>query len=743
MTFGTPLPLSTVRAIIARSVLGGDAVFPERLGRVTLRPHQRAAAQRLVDLTNSCGGALLAEPVGVGKTYTSLAAAKRLGGELLVVAPASLREMWAAALDDCAMRAMFVSHESLSRGARVQSPAHVVIVDEAHRVRSPSTQRYAALADACRRSRVLLVSATPVQNRCDDLAAQLALFLGRRAWRMTDDELAKYVVRGSPLDDDATGGLPRQVGPHLLSLESDDDCLDELLALPAPVPARDESISAALLTYGLVHQWTSSRAALIAALRRRRTRGLALLAALEAGRRPTRAELSAWTHGGDAMQLAFPELVTTPAPSDDDVDVDGLVIAIDRHTAAIEAMLRRFRRVADPDGARAAALREVRREHPGERIIAFCHYAETVNALWTHLANDAGIAALTARGGRVAGGRISREAILAQFTARRSSAGDVPPSERIDLLIATDVLSEGLNLQEASVVVHLDLPWNPARLDQRVGRVRRLGSRHESVTVYCISPPASAERLLRIEERLREKLRVAQRTIGVAGRILPSPLASAGRGSAEQSGAVDAMLRSWAHIDAVFSATEPSLAAVAHATPGFLAAIHDGHTVRLIADLGDGIRDTPDTLARALTVANGNATEPRATLGDDAIERIERYLRAHSGSVSIDFGLAAAARSRRATLARVAQAVARTPRHRRAQIAALADAARAVATAPLGEGAERILETLANAELPDEAWLRSVATFGELHARPPHGADSAGRGVSRIIAVILFQPAAL
>jgi superfamily II DNA/RNA helicase len=90
------------------------------------------------------------------------------------------------------------------------------------------------------------------------------------------------------------------------------------------------------------------------------------------------------------------------------------------------------------------------------------------------------------------------------------------------LLITTDVLSEGLNLQEASVVVHLDYPWNPARLDQRIGRVRRLGSRHHVVTVYALAPPAPAERLLRIDERLRDKLRVAQRTIGVAGHILPS-----------------------------------------------------------------------------------------------------------------------------------------------------------------------------------------------------------------------------
>src|SRR5688572_10824059 len=75
-------------------------------------------------------------------------------------------------------------------------------------------------------------------------------------------------------------------------------------------------------------------------------------------------------------------------------------------------------------------------------------------------------------------------------------------AERIDLLLSTDVLSEGVGLQDASVVVHLDLPWTPARLEQRTGRIARLGSRHATVAVYAIAPPASAEAPLDVERRL-------------------------------------------------------------------------------------------------------------------------------------------------------------------------------------------------------------------------------------------------
>ncbi|MGH7621334.1 MAG: helicase-related protein, partial [Gemmatimonadaceae bacterium] len=515
-----------VRRAIALGLDEDEAGIDESLGDVRLRPHQRVAAARLAALIEAHGGALLAEPVGVGKTFTALAVAARAKLPIVVAAPAAIRAMWLESLTRCRVAAAVVSHEALSRGLRLPDEQRFLIIDEAHRARSPSTRRYAALAELCRRSPALLLSATPVQNAQADLAAELALYLGRSAWSMSLDDLARHVVRGAAHD---LHGLPALRGPHRIALPPADDCLDQLLALPPPVPARNESVVAALLVYGLVHQWTSSRAALSAALARRRARGLALASAVDAGRMPTRAELSAWTHESGAVQLAFPELVSSAAHDDNDIAAQALLVALDRHDAAVRALADRLRRSPDPDLARADALRRIRAAHPGERIIAFCQYAETVAVLRTHLLRDAGVASLTASGARIASGRISRDSVIAQFTPQHH---DTPARarnaeiDRIELLITTDLLSEGLNLQEASVVVHLDYPWNPARLDQRVGRVRRLGSRHEVVTVYAIAPPASAERMIGIERRLREKLCVARRAIGLAGQILPSLLGS-------------------------------------------------------------------------------------------------------------------------------------------------------------------------------------------------------------------------
>jgi superfamily II DNA or RNA helicase len=716
-----------VRRLIATTILGqGTPVAWDTLGRIELRPHQMDAAERLVAIIERHGGAMLAEPVGVGKTYTALAAAVRLGATRVVVAvPASLREMWTAAMRECEREAVLLTHEALSRGAAPEVDPDLVIVDESHRIRNPATRRYASVAALCARSRVLLVTATPVQNARADLTAQLALYLGRAAWSLTDTEIATHVVR-TARESAERGSLdmPALSGPHAVSLTTDDDCIGDLLSLPPPVPARGESTAAALLLYGLVHQWTSSRRALVAALERRMARGVALISALDAGRHPSRAELAAWTWSGEAVQLAFPEIVADVVGSGDD-DVSELLTAVRAHQRAVESLLARLRRSANPDDDRAAALRDLRRRHPGERIIAFCHYAETVRAVWSALGRDAGVAALTASGARVAGGRLSRASVLQQFAPRGATARETPRAERIDLLITTDVLSEGLNLQEASVVVHLDYPWNPARLDQRVGRVRRLGSRHDVVTVYALAPPASAELLLRIDERLRDKLRVAQRTIGVAGHILPSlvPFADEPRGAAEAASDVRDRLRPWIERGATLACSHgggsmPAVAAVASDVDGAIALVGESGRRQLIVDVGGCVDASPAAVDAALRDARGSPIDVDDTAFDAAIQRIDRWLDARFGASAVELPVVTASRARRFALVRVARALSRAPRHRRALLAPLAHAARSAAVAPLAEGAERVLDSLVASDLPDEAWLRSIAAFGELHARP-------------------------
>ena len=151
----------------------------------------------------------------------------------------------------------------------------LTIADEAHHFRNPATRRYRALARLSAGVRILLLSATPIHNRAEDLIAILELFLGARARSLTDDERARCVVRRqsgmvdtSEAARPAGGRVPAIDGPHCLTLRDDRDTLDALLALPDAVPPRDGGNAAALVSFALVRQWASSAGALRGALRR-------------------------------------------------------------------------------------------------------------------------------------------------------------------------------------------------------------------------------------------------------------------------------------------------------------------------------------------------------------------------------------------------------------------------------------------------------------------------------------------
>ena len=87
-------------------------------------------------------------------------------------------------------------------------------------------------------------------------------------------------------------------------------------------------------------------------------------------------------------------------------------------------------------------------------------------------------------------------------------------NDKYDLLITTDVLAEGINLHRANVLVNYDLPWNPTRIMQRVGRINRVGTEFDRIHVFNFFPTAQSEKQLPMEERILEKLQAFHDTLG-------------------------------------------------------------------------------------------------------------------------------------------------------------------------------------------------------------------------------------
>jgi len=126
-----------------------------------------------------------------------------------------------------------------------------------------------------------------------------------------------------------------------------------------------------------------------------------------------------------------------------------------------------------------------------------------------------------ASGGVDQGGRASTIAGFAPATAGpRNAAGEPAAKDEFDILFTTDVLAEGVNLQQAGQMINYDLPWNPMRIVQRHGRVDRIGSKHDYVFLGLFFPAERLDALLELEARLEAKLALADAAVG-AGEVLP------------------------------------------------------------------------------------------------------------------------------------------------------------------------------------------------------------------------------
>ena len=142
------------------------------------------------------------------------------------------------------------------------------------------------------------------------------------------------------------------------------------------------------------------------------------------------------------------------------------------------------------------------RKHRGEKMIVFTQFADTVRYLATQL-QARGINRLVG----VTGTTENPTQIAWRFSpVSNDKRAQVTPDQELHVLIATDVLSEGQNLQDAAIVVNYDLPWAIIRLIQRAGRVDRIGQQAETILCYSFLPADGVERIIRLRARVRQRL---------------------------------------------------------------------------------------------------------------------------------------------------------------------------------------------------------------------------------------------
>lgn len=459
-----------------------------------LRAEQRDAWRRALAAIERWNAALVADAVGSGKSWIALGLARHLNGATVVVAPAALEQQWRRIAAQAGVTIRWRSHERLSRGVALPSDADFAIIDEAHRFRHLNTRRTAVLAPWLAGRRAVMLTATPIVNRRADLTALLRLLFADdilaadgiaslrqlESLRSPPPALRRLIVRSTPERD--------MVAVRECRLEVDHREQQRGAAAVAAIGRMRLGTTAGIRTLiatVLLDAAASSDAAWRAALSRYRAlllqsrdAGGLSRAALRHFAGPTLDQLVLWPVLGDLP-------AGDPPPIEDLAQLNALLAQPpdgDAWTGAIAAI------VAD--------------QRP---TICFARHRATARLLVTRLGEST--AWITGTEAGIGPHRLSRDQVIAAFGTGRSTWQQL--RQLPTCLVATEVLAEGLDLQGANRVIHLDLPWHAARMEQRVGRVRRIGQLAPEIEVVIRPPAPPIERVLQLGSRVRRKGRLA------------------------------------------------------------------------------------------------------------------------------------------------------------------------------------------------------------------------------------------
>ncbi|WP_156113837.1 helicase-related protein [Meiothermus ruber] len=547
---------------------------------VDLADFQQKAFERALKILEKYDGVFIADSVGLGKTWIGKKLLEHFGyfqrKKCLVIAPAQLSQMWEDELRSIQVAAHVVSMESMGRSnfdASSYFDAEVVLVDESHNFRN-SNQRYAALSrimNAGRRKKAIMLTATPINNSVFDLYNQIMLFargeryfaragipylrgyfiraledgdllnlleevMVRRTRQFVKQEFPEAVINGEPVrfprrelhteryDLEAIyPDLYKQVAVRfeelILAAYNPEAFLERPTDKEELERQRNEALIG-LIKSLLLKRFESSVEAFRISLRRQIAFHERFIEELMHGHLLSSADYRR------LIALENEEEVSSSVQSLPTVDASAYrVLELAQVAAAdlehLREMLRMVEPVAVENDPKIAKLIELIRERPGKKIVVFSYFQDTIRYL-EQAFRETYAESLQAVRWAVVDGSVrtkDRTDILRRF-APKSQKTQVAPEDELDLLLATDVFSEGQNLQDADTLINFDLHWNPTRMIQRAGRIDRLGSPFEVIHIHNFFPEDGLEEMLGLLERLMEKIVQIDKNVGLDASIL-------------------------------------------------------------------------------------------------------------------------------------------------------------------------------------------------------------------------------
>ncbi len=565
---------------------------PIRFKKLKYQDDAVLAAKKILD---EYGGAFISDVVGLGKTYMSAMLAQHLDGRTLVIAPPPLLDennpgSWPNVFRDFQVRqSKFQSlgklDELLSQGVENYEN---VFIDESHRFRTETTQTYEKLAQVCRGKRVILVSATPLNNYPRDILSQIKLFQnGKNSTIPNVRDLEAFFARlerkVKGLDrqrdreeyfqtvQDNAKEIREKVLKYLMIRRTRSeiskyyraDLEAQALKFPEvndPEPLFYEFDDSENRIFNrtielLAHQFTYARYRPLTYYTRE-WKESEVLAQRNLARFMKILLVKRLESSFHAFRLSLDRFIRTYERFIAEYDKGNVYIS-KKHTNKIfelleEGDLESVQRLLDWDLADKLDARDFTSDFIKD-LKSDLSILHLIHDLWTKISRDPKWEKLNATlrtnsvlksqklivftesketaiylASRVQqelqekvilftgdSDQSTRELIIQNFDARAWQ-----PKDDFRILLATEVLSEGVNLHRSNVVINYDIPWNPTRLIQRVGRVNRVDTSFDAIHTFNFFPTEQSNDLIKLKEAAEAKIHAFIEMLGADARLL-------------------------------------------------------------------------------------------------------------------------------------------------------------------------------------------------------------------------------
>ncbi|MBA1446012.1 MAG: SNF2-related protein [Chromatiales bacterium] len=571
-----------------------EIFLPE--GFMALQYQQQAVQQALKKL-NEHNGVFLADVVGLGKTFITAQLLQQIKGRILVICPPILQGYWEESLHDFRVPARVVSLGKLEKVIQFGLDRFdYIVVDEAHRFRNEATRSYADLLDICRGKKVILVTATPLNNTIDDIFAQLKLFQAPKnstipgipnleRFFTTQRKRFKGLDRDDPGYKEAIKVVSREIRErilkHVMVRRTRTDVVTYFkkdtetqglffpeLQDPRRIVYKFEGELERIFneTIGLLQGFRYARyipllyycgSKQLSEFERQQQRNVGgfmkgiLIKRLESSFHAFRRSIGRFIESYERF-IAMLDEGTVYISKEIDVyelldndDFDTLENLVEEEKAqkydardfrnefaddlqhdldTLRQIGVLWRRVND-DPKIESLIRQLREDDDlkQQRLLVFTESKETGDYLFDQINRHyPGKVMFFSSGGGRAGDppvthnkTLARDMIKAAFDPNQKESND-----ELRILIATDILSEGINLHRGNVLINYDLPWNPTRVLQRAGRINRLGTEHPELFIYNFFPTTQSDEHLGLETNITNKIQMFHDILGEDARYL-------------------------------------------------------------------------------------------------------------------------------------------------------------------------------------------------------------------------------